>query len=93
MNEGYDQPFWVGFNNPRFVGAKHGYLPPLEDKKMDLTERLEVLEKQVVLLNRPYLTAKQNDTINQIKSGYLHLQRKVNELTVKKKQPDRYVIK
>jgi len=81
MKEDYTQPFWVGWNNPRFPYARYGYLPSEEKKcEQDLADRVEALENQVILMKQPQLTAKQNDTINQIKSGYLHLQRKVNEL-------------
>lgn len=51
---------------------------PLESD--DIKEQLRELSEQVNLMKRPYLTPKQNDTINQIKAGYLHLQGKVNEL-------------
>jgi len=30
LPEDYTQPFWVGFNNPRFRYARSGYLPALE---------------------------------------------------------------
>jgi len=54
----------------------------------DLEERLVILESQVSLLRQPQLTTKQNDTINQIKLGYIHLIRKVDEVIAyrKKKQ-------
>ncbi len=93
INEDFSQPFCTIGSKGKFRPGSPSHLPPLEDKRMDLPERLEELEKQMSSLTKPNLTAKQNDTINQIKSGYIHLQRKVNELTAKKKQPDKYIIK
>ena len=56
-----------------------------------LSGRLTELEERVSLLRQPqmrmivHLTAKQNDTINQIKLGYNHLIGKVDEALARKK--------
>ena len=83
VNEDYTKPFCVLGSKGNFIGAKHGYLPPLEDKKMDIDERLEVLEQQMGSLAKPNLTAKQNDTINQLRLDRNHFWEKFNTLKEK----------
>jgi len=52
----YDQPFYVGLNNPRFPTARNGYLPALESKE-------EVEEEQP----EERWISKQWDVINQLR--------------------------
>ena len=94
MNEDLSQPFCIIGSKGKWPDRYKFYLPPLEDMpEMDFDERLEVLEKQVGLLKLPNLTAKQNDTINQLRLDREHfwkklntLKEKLNKLFEKKKQ-------
>ena len=68
MNE-LEQPFFVGHNNPRFPYTRYGYLPAL--KQPEERSKKEALERG--------WSSKQWDAVNQLKAGYIHLQKKLNE--------------
>ncbi len=70
---GYDQPFWVGLNNPRFPTARNGYLPALEPKEVSLdTDKVE-----------PEWNRRQWGTVQQLKAQVLFLSDKVNQMRAK----------
>jgi len=63
-----EQPFFVGQNNPRFPYARYGYLPALEESS-----------KKVAYAQETEWSSKQWDVVNQLRAGYIHLQKNLNE--------------
>jgi len=76
MND-YTQPFYIGFNNPRFRYARNGYLPALE-----YPEEVSKTPQQVI---ETEWSARQWDTVQQLKAQVLYLQSKVVELSKKRR--------
>ena len=78
----YDQPFYVGRNNPRFRGVDaFGYLPPLE-----LPEPIE--EKPLIELSQ-YLQEKIK-RLDDLQGRMIHNTNKLNEHLDKKKKRGKY---
>lgn len=65
----YDQPFYVGRNNPRFPTARNGYLLALEPRQ----------ENEVHFVDTQW-SNRQWDTINQLRGELNFLTSKVNEM-------------
>ncbi len=76
MNEDLSQPFWVGHNNPRFCGARYGYLPPL------------VQPEEEVLLSRIPPNHRLYNELQQLKARFIYLEGKIHSLTDKKTNKD-----
>jgi len=74
MNE-LEQPFFVGHNNQkRFPYARYGYLPALEERS-----------KKEAYAQETEWSSKQWDVVNQLRAGYIYLQKKVNQIYDKRK--------
>ncbi len=78
INQSYDQPFFVGLNNPRFPTARNGYLPALEPKE----EEVEVEKEE------PWVS-KQWDVINQLRGmvKFLYLKETERRANASKRKP------
>ena len=69
-NENFNQPFYVGLNNPRFPTARSGYLPALEPKEVSLdADKVE-----------PEWSKRQWGIVQQLKAQVLFLSNKINEM-------------
>ena len=81
MNEDYTQPFYVPYEMAKRLGHDRPfYLPALEPP-----EEHPLKETQETEWSR-----KQWDAVNQMKAGYIHLQKKLNEHLDKKKPKSKY---
>lgn len=77
----------------RLTDAERNHLAEMENDIAELwasmprsnEERLTIIEGEISILKQPKLTPKQNDTINQIRAGYIHLTRKVDEVIAYRK--------
>ncbi len=70
-SKSYSQPFWVGYDNPRFPYARNGYLPALEPD-----DNMERVDTPRVKWTHDDVQAQ----IDQIKSLYFHIERRVDNL-------------
>jgi|WetSurMetagenome_2_1015567.scaffolds.fasta_scaffold318666_2 hypothetical protein len=68
----FNQPYWVGYNNPRFPYARNGYIPALEQGEPDKVE-----------LDPGDVYQAMQEKLNQMESRFINLQNKVNKLTDK----------
>ena len=68
MNEDLTQPFWVGWNNPRFSGARYGYLPPL----LQPEEEVPPIELQQLKARLIYLEGKVHSYTDKKRSNYIY---------------------
>lgn len=86
MSEDYTQPFWVGFNNPKFPYARYGYLPALEPK-----EEVEPVEHHIVYHHiHSNLSGKQAHSIENNTNQILALKKTLNTLIGKRRPMSKY---
>ncbi len=76
----YDQPFYVGWNNPRFPYARYGYLPALEEPE----------PPPPLTTYQPKWTQREQYQVDQLRAQVLHLQSKVEELLSKRKRKAKF---
>ena len=70
----YDQPFYVGINNPRFPTARNGWLPALEPKEIDEPE--PVVKPKSIYFKMDRGAFELNRRVKQLENAYQYLIRK-----------------
>ena len=70
----YDQPFYVGMNNPRFPTARNGWLPALEPKETDEPE--PVVKPKSIYFKMDRGAFELNHRVKELENAYQYLIRK-----------------
>ena len=75
----YNQPFYVGVNNPRFPTARNGWLPALESK--ETVEPEPVVKGKSIYFKMDRGAFELNRRVRELENSNRYLIRKLKEIT------------